>query len=224
MNPLKPPFRLMCDLVSLSTRLPRTGERQVAASLEDIRVDHRGRYEFASDRLPSSGRVLDAACGVGYGCRILVDDCPERILTGIDRDRLTIRFAKRHHASSRIVYRVGDLSKDIMGENLYDAATSFETIEHLETPTRFLQQLNRALREDALLIASVPNEDVMRFHPRAYPFHYRHYRPSELSILLERAGFSVLEKWSQTNNASRTPLPGWHGRFLLAVCVKQSTS
>jgi 2-polyprenyl-3-methyl-5-hydroxy-6-metoxy-1,4-benzoquinol methylase len=167
---------------------------------------------------------LDAACGVGYGCRILVEDSPKRVLTGIDRDRRTIRFAKRHYASSRIAYRVGDLSKDIMGENLYDAATSFETIEHLKMPARFLQQINLALRKDALLIASVPNEDVMCFHPRAYPFHYRHYRPSEFSILLERAGFSVLEKWSQTNNASRTPLPGWHGRFLLAVCVKQSTS
>ena len=47
-----------------------SGERQVSDTLEGIRADHRARYEWAAGRLAGK-KVVDAACGVGYGAKIL---------------------------------------------------------------------------------------------------------------------------------------------------------
>lgn len=44
-----------------------SGERQVATRYEDIRADHRYRYEWVDARLPEGGRGIDAFCGNGYG-------------------------------------------------------------------------------------------------------------------------------------------------------------
>jgi len=55
------------------------GERQVASTLDGIRRDHVARYEWASQQFFGDRRVIDVACGVGYGtwmlafngCRVL---------------------------------------------------------------------------------------------------------------------------------------------------------
>lgn len=66
----------------------RNGERQVAPDVSGIRRDHVARYEFVAGRLVPGSRVLDLACGVGYGAHILakaghkviaVDASPEAI-------------------------------------------------------------------------------------------------------------------------------------------------
>lgn len=44
-----------------------SGESQVATRYEDIRADHRYRYEWVDARLPEGGRGIDAFCGNGYG-------------------------------------------------------------------------------------------------------------------------------------------------------------
>ena len=64
----------------------RHGEdRQVKDKLKHIHPGHKARYEFAVDRV--SGKILDSACGVGYGSKMLMDSgqvtgidiCPEAI-------------------------------------------------------------------------------------------------------------------------------------------------
>ena len=49
------------------------GERQVAPTLDGIRRDHVARYEWAAKIIPAGSRVIDFACGVGYGTRVLCD-------------------------------------------------------------------------------------------------------------------------------------------------------
>ena len=50
-----------------------SNERQVAPTLDGIRRDHVARYEWAARQLAPESVVLDAACGVGYGSRVMAD-------------------------------------------------------------------------------------------------------------------------------------------------------
>jgi SAM-dependent methyltransferase len=198
--------------------LENTGERQVAPALDGIRRDHVARYEFAAKKIPQGSRVIDYACGIGYGCRILADVGHRAV--GYDVDREAIEYGLEH-------YRLDDGRVTLMRDNAnapvipgnFDAAISFETIEHLQDPRPLLL----ALRESApLLIASVPNEDVMPYEyapGQTYAFHYRHYTKAQFNALLQECGWCAVEWYGQEGPESEVE-PNNQGRTLIAVCMR----
>jgi len=162
------------------------GERQVASSLDGIRRDHVARYRWAAKQLPANSCVLDVACGIGYGSKILADAGHQ--VDAVDRDAEAIAYAKRHYRGKRIRYECADLAALQKDEKTCDAVVCFETIEHLQDPLPALKKF-RALAP--LLIASVPNETVFPY--RGYKFHHRHYTREQFAELLNQAGYAVTE-------------------------------
>ncbi|MES0444978.1 MAG: methyltransferase domain-containing protein [Desulfobacterales bacterium] len=189
------------------------GERQVAVARSDIRRDHVARYEFAADRLKDK-QVLDCACGVGYGSKILAEAGAR--VKAVDIDQEAIDYAKEHYAHGNVVHVVADAS--VIGPfNGYDAVVSFETIEHLEDP---LPALKRYSKIASLLIASVPNESVFPYSENIL-YHHRHYTAEQFENLLNRAGYEVLEWHGQAGSESEVE-PNIQGRTLIAVAETSS--
>lgn len=187
------------------------GERQVAPDLSGIRRDHLARYEFAVKVLGDSQRVIDLACGVGYGSKILAD--AGHAVVGIDRESEAVAYAKQHYTTSGATFRCADAS-DISGyvADSFDAAVCFETIEHIENPVPMLRDLCKSA---PMLIASVPNEAVFP-HGGRIKFHYRHYTRAQFEHLLRRAGWLVTGWFGQTGPHSEVE-PEVEGRTLVAV-------
>lgn len=186
----------------------QTGERQVAPTLEGIRRDHLARYEWAAKVLPSRCRVIDAACGIGYGSRILAE-AGHRVFA-FDLSSEAIAYAKEHYSHPNITYRVADVTK-LTGLQPCDAAVSFETIEHLGYPALLL----KTLADNApLLLASVPNETY--FPWKNYAFHHRHYTAPEFLGLLKQTGYFVTEWLGQVDDESEVE-PAAQGRTLVVV-------
>lgn len=175
----------------------RSGERQVAAVLSDIRADHVARYTWAADRLKGYRHVVDAACGCGYGTATLFDGGVERV-TGIDIDADAILYAADHWNRPGIAW----MTQDLGGARplpACGAVVSFETIEHVEDPLPFLKAARAA---SPVLLASVPNEEVVPKIEGRYRHHFRHYTREEFRTLLYRAGWNVTEWWGQADNIS----------------------
>lgn len=185
------------------------GERQVAPTLAGIRHDHVARYDWASKQLPAGMRVMDLACGIGYGSRILAED-GKRVLA-IDRDAEAISYARNHYAHEGVTFQVGDANGLHVSDEPLDAAVCFETIEHIEDPRPLLWKL-RAIAP--LLIASVPNEDVFPYEGQKY--HFRHYTPQQFEALLISAGWKVESWWGQLGVDSEVEAKR-SGRTLIAI-------
>ena len=154
--------------------------------------------------------VLDAACGTGYGSKILHD--AGSIVTGVDIHQPAIEFAKEHYPGPYYLRR--DLS-EVEGE--YDTIVSFETLEHVDAR----QVLKNFRRKCKSLICSVPNEkfypfSAERFARDEYP-HLRHYLPDELDELLSSSGFEVKSRHCQKTKTSDVE-DGTEGMFLVYVC------
>ena len=77
------------------------------------------------------GRVLDAACGVGYGSYLLAKNPDVTYINGVDCDSESIEFANENFKSEKISFECSKI-EDIKGN--YDVLVSLETIEHLEEP------------------------------------------------------------------------------------------
>ena len=178
--------------------------RQYAEDISGIRPDHVERYRFAARRVRGR-KVLDLACGCGYGSWILHD--AGNLVTGVDIEQEAIDYAQRHYQGPTYICQPGDRTT-----GHFDALISFETLEHLDKPEEIL-----AL-DFPLVIASVPNEEHFGFRPEKfsgdkYP-HKRHYTPSQFEKLLTDAGFTVRERFCQRDKLGKIT-EGTEGRFLI---------
>jgi SAM-dependent methyltransferase len=185
-------------------------ECQYGTTLGAIRADHVGRYEWADARV--RGRVLDIACGCGYGAAMLAR--PDRYIVAVDRNAEAIAYAREHWSRANVRFTQSDVFD--VREDRCDWAVCFETLEHLEEDVRFLQKLRRMA---ARLLISVPNENVIPKTPDRYRYHVRHYTPDQFTAVLAAGGWSVTERWRQPDTSTRAPVPGPDGHTTIAVCA-----
>lgn len=183
--------------------------RQVGATLEDIRPDHIERYNFAGKAILPGQRVLDIACGVGYGSWLLWKKGLQ--VTGVDISREAIEYAERHYKGPTYLCQKAEDTK-----GRWDAIVTFETLEHLRDPQGLLQAVRAPL-----LIASVPNQEIYpfkaaKFERDDYP-HLRHYTPEEFEDLIKASGYEVKQKYCQRDKRGEITV-GTDGRFLIYVC------
>ena len=188
--------------------------RQWGVNLNEIAPDHISRYKFAIKYV--KGRVLDAACGCGYGSKILLENASG--VVGVDSSEMAIDWGKRHFQGPQFIK--GRIEEEPWtGE--FETVISLETLEHLQNPVPALKAFRRACT--GLLITSVPNEDFYPFDPAVFANdespHYRHYRPMEFQELLEDCGFEVLGRFCQKNKRDHEVIKGTEGRFILYLCA-----
>jgi 2-polyprenyl-3-methyl-5-hydroxy-6-metoxy-1,4-benzoquinol methylase len=132
--------------------LEYTGERMVP-ELTDLRVfwEHIARYHFAA-RFARGRRVLDIACGEGYGTKALMDSGALRV-TGVDISPVSCEHARRKYG---IDARVGDALAIPCDSSSIDLLVSFETIEHVRDPVQFLGECVRVLAPGGIVVMSSP--------------------------------------------------------------------
>jgi SAM-dependent methyltransferase len=164
-------------------------------------ANHICRYIFASRLLKEikAKRILDAACGVGYGTNHLATSTGAQVV-GIDRSEEALGIAGRSFASMGARFLSDDCHKldAASGYGPYDAIVSFETLEHLPQPERFLDSCFKNLQPAGLFIVSSPNKHVTCVPGRPQnPFHEREFFPEEFTSLLTQAGFSNVKLFGQ---------------------------
>jgi 2-polyprenyl-3-methyl-5-hydroxy-6-metoxy-1,4-benzoquinol methylase len=158
-------------------------------------ADHQARYEFAK-KFADRKRVLDVACGTGFGSKALAESGAE--VVAIDIDEGAITYARENFAHEKVTYEVGDASDITHEDESFDLVVSFETIEHLPEALRakYLRELGRVLRPDGKLILSTPNKPITSpwsFKP-SNKHHVKEFTRSSLDRELSENGLTI-EKW-----------------------------
>lgn len=163
-----------------------TGERFVPGIEGEIVYEHVHRYAFAR-RCAAGRRVLDVACGEGYGSAILAGVARE--VVGVDIDAATVAHARAAYATVRnLTFVEGSAARLPLPDASVDLVVSFETIEHLEASDqpRMLAEFARVLADDGALVLSAPNRPEYS-ESRGYvnPFHRHEHDRAELERLLD---------------------------------------
>ena len=196
-----------------------TGERVVPGDMSeymDVLSEHLSRYAFAIGFMRGSERVLDAACGTGYGSFLLA--MATGSVLGLDVAPEAVEFASAHFSWPGLRYEAADLDETPLPA-AFDAVVSFETVEHLREPEAFVQGVARALRPEGLFICSIPRNQPSDFHRHVYEF--------EGARALVEPWFEDVHWFGQTDRV--TPAGTLHGaaisedgvenaRYFIAVC------
>ena len=171
----------------MASDLTFTGERFVPACAGEIAYEHWHRYAFAR-RYAEGRRVLDAACGEGYGTALLGTTAAEAV--GVDIDAESIRHARTAYPGGRVRFVEGSCTRLPLPDASFDLVVSFETIEHLEAADQgpMLAEFARVLKPQGLLIISSPNKRIYS-DARGYrnEFHRHELYRDSLAALLGNA-------------------------------------
>lgn len=178
----------------MSQPLEFTGERFTPECVREIRYEHYHRYAFARG-LVGGRRVLDAACGEGYGTALLAGAAAQAV--GVDRSAEAVAHARERYRADNLEFRAADCLDLPFEDDVFDCVVSFETLEHMAEHDALLGEFRRVLRPDGFLLLSSPDRAVYsdRLHNRN-EFHVRELDRGEFEALL-RAHFPAFRLWGQ---------------------------
>lgn len=199
-----------------------TGERIIPKQMKPTNgmlLEHIARYYFAAPYV--QGRVLDIACGTGYGSHMTAKERKREVteIVAVDNDEETLRYASREYHHQKVTYVQEDATDPGLPERLglFDTILSFETIEHLEDDRTFMLNLYRMLKPGGILVLSSPFGRG-RGMPTSEPFHVHQLTPSEFEELF--TGFAEVDIYYQRGVTFEKPRDGIRYFIGVAVCRK----
>jgi 2-polyprenyl-3-methyl-5-hydroxy-6-metoxy-1,4-benzoquinol methylase len=173
--------------------LQLTGER----TLPDVPAEnywfrrHLVVYEWIAARVQGL-RVLDMACGEGYGSDALARTAAS--VVGVDANPEAHEHARLRYRRANLQFERG-MVESFGAENGYDAVVFLQTIEHVQDPAAVLTHFRRLLAPGGTAYVSTPN--VLTLAPAGQaksdnPWHVREYRAGEFEDLC-RSVFAEVE-------------------------------
>lgn len=219
-----------------------TGERFTPECVREIWYEHYHRYAFALP-LVSGKRVLDAACGEGYGSAMIAPRASS--VLGLDLSDVAVAHARNRYSGTGARFEQADVTAlDHLPTASFDLILSFETLEHLEAQQTMLAGFRRLLAPGGLLLISTPDKrnysDLPNFHNE---HHVRELYRDEFERLLadsfadvrmyahkllfqsamwaldtSRSGYSAV---TLGTDGSAVPALAYPPLYYLAVCANQ---
>ncbi len=215
--------------------LELTGER----TLPDVPEEnywfrrHLAVYRWIAARR-AGGRVVDMACGEGYGAAMLAQTAAS--VVGVDANPEAHEHARLRYRASNLAFEHALVEQFDDGAP-YDAIVFLQTIEHVEEPQRLLERYASLLAPHGVAYVSTPNRLTLAppgAERSGNPWHVREYAPGEFSALVEPAFGSVemlglfharklrlhelaiRAGWDRVHPAVRLTRP-FYGRFVPAI-------
>ncbi len=190
--------------------LELTGER----TLPDIDEEnywfqrHLVAYRFALSFVRGK-RVVDLGCGEGYGTDLLAGAAREAV--GVDLAPEAVYHARRKYRRPNLSFRYADIYETGLMDASFQAAVSFQVIEHLHHPERFMEEALRLLEPGGLLMVTTPNRLILspgRETP-INPFHIFEFDHRQFEVFLRRF-FEEVEVWGLFHSG----MLEWHERIM----------
>jgi 2-polyprenyl-3-methyl-5-hydroxy-6-metoxy-1,4-benzoquinol methylase len=178
--------------------LEYTGERMIPEATDGVTFwEHIYRYRFAAP-LVRGKRVLDIACGEGYGTHALKLAGASQVI-GVDVSEQACQHARAKYG---VDARQGDARAIPLPPASVDVVVSFETIEHVPEPDAFLDECARVLVPGGTLVISTPDGEVYLDGQHTNQFHCSEMPEREFVAKLE-ARFRGVKLFSQRLQAAR---------------------
>jgi SAM-dependent methyltransferase len=164
--------------------LELTGER----TLPDVPEEnywfrrHLVVYEWIADRARGR-RIVDLACGEGYGSALLARHASE--VVGVDANPDAFQHARLKYTAPNVRFERNMIE---LWQGDVDCVVFLQTIEHVQDPDAMLEHVRELIGPGGVAFVSTPN--VLTLAPKGQarsgnPWHVREYRPDEFRALCD---------------------------------------
>jgi 2-polyprenyl-3-methyl-5-hydroxy-6-metoxy-1,4-benzoquinol methylase len=175
------------------TRSPDYHWQQIRPNIFYFNAFVAARYQQVVDQIPTNKnlKILDIGCGDGVLLWLISQKTPAKLF-GIDTDKSSLKLARSKLGDKATLKQASAYQLPFKARQ-FDIVIATEVIEHLNQPSRMLQEIKRALKPSGRLIISTPikltsiPEDKM---------HVKEFTPKELKTCLKKYFSSVALKTS----------------------------
>lgn len=122
----------------------------------------RAQFIFDNIECAKPKYILDAGCGRGFYSHASALFSFVKKIYGIDINKKYLQIAKTHCTNKKIVLKESSLYSLPFADNTFDCIIFSEVLEHLSNEKKALNELSRVLKQDGMLLLTVPNSN--------YPF------------------------------------------------------
>lgn len=165
---------------------------------------HTHRFQEAAKLMELvKGNVLDIGSADGVFTKVVADNTKAQKVIGVDILKSSVDWANKHwkkHKNMR--FRVADAHKLPFKAGSFDAAFSFEMLEHVYHPDKVLTEIKRVLKKGGYAVFLVPTDvwwfklgwDYFWTKTRGKIWndtHIQSYKDDNLVSMCEKAGFRV---------------------------------
>jgi 2-polyprenyl-3-methyl-5-hydroxy-6-metoxy-1,4-benzoquinol methylase len=162
-----------CSFVYVS-RIPPVEDGKVIGEYyqgtEEEIASSKARYEKVSEFLlnelrrlrPQKGTLLDVGCG--YGFFLLAAQKKGWQVYGTELSRLAVAYAREQQNLPNVFF--SDLSDIEFSVNEFDAINLTNVLEHVPSPMQILENCQRRMATDGVLLIRVPNMDFYNLKER----------------------------------------------------------
>jgi SAM-dependent methyltransferase len=166
--------------------LELTGER----TLPDVPEEnywfrrHLAVYRWIAERCRAM-RVVDMACGEGYGAAVLAETAAE--VVGVDANPEAFEHARLRYRASNLRFERA-LVEEFEDGAPFDAIVFLQTIEHVQDPAELLARFASLLLPSGVAYVTTPNRLTLAppgAERSGNPWHVREYAPAEFAALLQ---------------------------------------
>ncbi|MBK5292636.1 MAG: methyltransferase domain-containing protein [Acidobacteriia bacterium] len=213
-----------------------TGERVIPGQVDqDLWNEHLARYLFAA-RLSGRKRVLDLACGTGYGSAELAQSAES--VVALDSSHEAVQYASANYQRQNLRFLQASCTEVPLADFSIDLVVAFEVIEHLPDWPVLIQEARRLLAPGGQFIVSTPNKSYYaesRRQSGANPFHEYEFEFEEfqealksifphVSMFLQNHSYGVTFQPLTGSSSAEVRLQASapdcnHSHFFLAVCA-----
>jgi 2-polyprenyl-3-methyl-5-hydroxy-6-metoxy-1,4-benzoquinol methylase len=151
-----------------------------------------------------TNKIIDVGCGRGY----FLEEAKKRgwEVYGTEFSQTAVQLLRQ----KGIQAHEGRMTTEAFGVSDFDIVTSFEVIEHINTPNAEIDVFHSILRKGGLLYITTPNfNSLMRYLLKseynviAYPEHLSYYSKRTLNKLVGKHGFKNIKFLSTGISISR---------------------
>lgn len=155
------------------------------------------RYEELLDGFEAyrkTNKIIDVGCGNGHFLKVALQRGWEVYGTEYTDEAIAQCKAKG------ILMQQGELNPANYATESFDVITSFEVLEHINTPHQEIKHFHTLLRQGGLVYLTTPNFNAVsknllkeNWSVVEYPEHLSYYTPKTLRKLFEKHNFKTLE-------------------------------
>jgi ubiquinone/menaquinone biosynthesis C-methylase UbiE len=150
------------------------------------------QVELLKKIIPPRSKVLDIGCGLGQTTALLASSCEDISIIGAD--------IQKHHSWGELKifgceFCACDASSLPFISRSFDVIVSFGVMEHTNSDTRFLKEINRCLQNRGMnILFQLPNRySLSEYFGRCLGLwhHERTYTENDICHLIEICGFEL---------------------------------
>ena len=142
---------------------------------------------------PTTASFLEIGCGTGYVIADVAQAFPAARLWGSEIFTAGLAFAARRLPAAKFIQMD---ARHIPFQDEFDTIGAFDVLEHIAEDAAVLLQIRNALKDDGVLVLTVPQHQWLWSQADEVACHVRRYAAADIHAKIEAAGFEILRSTS----------------------------